>query len=138
MIIQILIKCQGEANERTVYVAITGTNHYYGTEFIKVGQIVHLTKDPDNPHDQEAIKAEIMPLGKIGYVANSTHTVPRGCRSAGRIYDTFITHICGIVRFVVKDTVILELAEGVEEVYIVTVKSDDLIREEVQRGIAHD
>ncbi|MFD1954827.1 HIRAN domain-containing protein [Paenibacillus thailandensis] len=101
-----------------IYVAITGTQHYYGAAFIKPGQIIHLTKDPDNIHDHEAIRAEIIPIGKIGYVANSAHTVPNGCWSAGRMYDTFDRHICAIVRFIVKDLVIAELAPDIEEVYI--------------------
>ena len=68
--------------EQPIYIAITGTQHYYGAAFLKPGQIVHLIKDPDNPHDHEAIKVDMLPLGKIGYVANSPHTVPKGCRSA--------------------------------------------------------
>ncbi|MFC0212433.1 HIRAN domain-containing protein [Paenibacillus chartarius] len=107
-----------------MYIAITGTQHYYGSTFLKPGQLVHLIKDPDNPHDQEAIKAEVIPIGKIGYVANSAHTVPKGCRSAGRIYDTFDHNICGFVRFVVKDTAIVELVPSIEEVYIIKTMED--------------
>lgn len=110
--------------EQPIYVAIVGTQHYYGATFLKPGQLIHLIKDPDNQHDHEAIQAEIVPIGKIGYVANSPHTVPKGCRSAGRIYDTFEHHICGIVRFVVKDIAIVELAAGVEEVYIIKSAED--------------
>lgn len=110
--------------DQPIYIAITGTQHYFGAAFLKPGQIMHLIKDPDNLHDHEAIKAEMIPIGKIGYVANSTYTVPKGCRSAGRIYDTFEHHICGIVRFVVKDTAIVELARGVEEVYIIKATED--------------
>ncbi|MCQ6561516.1 HIRAN domain-containing protein [Paenibacillus mendelii] len=92
-----------------IYVAVTGTNHYFGTNFIKIGYPLRLVKDPDNPYDQEAIRVEMTPLGKIGYVANSPHTVAKGCKSAGRIYDTFEVTLYGVVRFVVKDTVIVEL-----------------------------
>ena len=35
----------------------------------------------------EAIRAELPGLGKVGYVANSTHTVVGNCCSAGRLYD---------------------------------------------------
>jgi hypothetical protein len=104
--------------KQPIYVAITGTQHYFGAAFLNPGQLIHLIKDPDNPHDQEAIKAELAPIGKIGYVANSPHTVPKGCRSAGRIYDTFDRRISGWVRFVVKDTVIVELAPNAELVCI--------------------
>ncbi|GAK43171.1 hypothetical protein TCA2_5666 [Paenibacillus sp. TCA20] len=105
--------------DQKIYVAVTGTQHYYGADFLKPGQIVHLIKDPDNPHDHEAIKVDMIPLGKIGYVANSPHTVPKGCRSAGRIYDRFEQHVCGMVRFVIKDTAIVELTLSLEEVYII-------------------
>jgi hypothetical protein len=101
-----------------VSVAVTGTKHYYGVDFFKIGMIVRLRKDRDNPHDSEAIVVEIPPIGRVGYVANSLHTVPKGCRSAGRIYDTFGEVIYGIVRFVVKDIVILEVTDQVEEWHI--------------------
>ena len=71
--------------------------------------VLRLIKEPDNVYDEEAIRAELEPVGKIGYIANSVHTVPRGCASAGRIYDTFDRFCFGIIRFVVGDTVILEL-----------------------------
>ncbi|ETT65654.1 hypothetical protein C172_11406 [Paenibacillus sp. FSL H8-457] len=38
--------------------------------------VVQLIKDPGNPYDEEAIHSVIPPLGKIGYVAHSTHSVP--------------------------------------------------------------
>lgn len=110
--------------EQSVFVAITGMQHYFGVAVVKPGQLIHLIKDPNNIYDQEAIRAEILPIGKIGYVANSTHTVPKGCRSAGRIYDGFEHNICGIVRFVVKDTAIVELRPDIEEVYIINMTED--------------
>ncbi|MUG25184.1 DNA-binding protein [Paenibacillus macerans] len=101
-----------------IYVAITGTKHYYGTDFLKPGQLIHLIKEPENVHDREAIKVELMAIGAIGYVANSPHTVPKGYRSVGRIYDTFGRHICGVIRFIVNDTAIVGLAPGLEEVWL--------------------
>jgi len=92
-----------------VYVAITGTKYYYGAGIFKVGLVLQLVKEPDNPHDGEAIRAVIPPIGKVGYVANSSFTVPRGCRSAGGIYYTFDKLMLGKVVFIVKDTVIVEL-----------------------------
>ena len=49
--------------------------------------IIKLVKEPDNEYDKEAIRAEIKPIGKIGYVANSVRTVIGDCYSAGRLYD---------------------------------------------------
>jgi hypothetical protein len=113
--------------ELQTYVAITGTSHYFGTGFLKPGLVIHLLKDPDNFYDQEAIRAEIPPIGKIGYVANSTHTVPKGCRSAGRIYDSFDLQISGIIRFIIKDTVIVELAPNLKEFFLIKMSLSESI-----------
>lgn len=106
----------------TRYVAAVGCNHYFGFKIFKPGMPVRLEKDPDNPYDMEAIKVVIDPIGKVGYVANSTHTVPMGCQSAGRIYDTFDKEICGIVRFVTSDSVIIELVQQISFKYEVRVE----------------
>jgi hypothetical protein len=88
------------------YVTITGCQHYFGSNILKVGQIIKLRKDYDNQHDDEAIEAQLESIGKIGYVANSAHTVARGTKSAGRIYDTFQNECRASIRFIVKDTAI--------------------------------
>ena len=72
---------------KRIFFTLTGTNHYYGTEFIKKGMKIRLKKEPDNEHDKEAICAELKGLGKIGYVANSTYTVIGDSYSAGRLYE---------------------------------------------------
>ena len=58
----------------------------------KEGKRMNLTpreivKELDNEHDSEAIKVEMDGLGKVGYVANSVHTVLGDCYSAGRLYE---------------------------------------------------
>jgi len=68
-------------------ITITGTGHYHGQEFITPGMKIRLIKDPENEYDREAIRAELNGLGKIGYVANSPHTVLGESISAGRLYD---------------------------------------------------
>ena len=91
------------------YVTLTGLNYRFGTQPFTVGQKVKLVKEPENDFDREAIRAELPGLGKVGYVANSTHTVLGDCYSAGRIlykkvYLTYIlclslkknSYICGI------------------------------------------
>lgn len=57
------------------YVTLTGLNYRFGTQPFTVGQKVKLVKEPENDFDHEAIRAELPGLGKVGYVANSTHTV---------------------------------------------------------------
>ena len=58
-----------------IYFTLTGTNHYFGKEFLKKGTKIRLEKEPDNEYDKEAIKVTYEDLGKIGYVANSSYTV---------------------------------------------------------------
>ena len=72
---------------KSAYITVAGTNHYYGLEFIEPKMTLKLIKEPDNVYDREAIRVELPGLGKIGYVANSTHTVLGESISAGRLYD---------------------------------------------------
>ena len=71
----------------SAYITITGTQHYFGQEFIQTGMTVRLIKEPDNENDREAIRVELDGLGKIGHVANSPFTVLGESFSAGRLYD---------------------------------------------------
>ncbi|MDR1917105.1 MAG: HIRAN domain-containing protein [Synergistaceae bacterium] len=93
------------------YITITGCRHYSGSNILKIGQIVKLKKDYDNQYDDEAIEVQLKSVGKIGYVANSTHTVAHGTKSAGRIYDTFRDECRAKIRFIVKDTAIAVVLE---------------------------
>ena len=72
---------------RRCFITITGTSMRFGSDFLEKGMEVKLVKEPDNEYDSEAIKVELVPMGKIGYVANSVRTVIGKCSSAGRIYD---------------------------------------------------
>lgn len=98
--------------EKKRFVAVSGTKHYFGDEVFQLDQTVTLIKEPENAHDPEAIRVKLYPIGKVGYVANSVYTVPKGCQSAGRIYDTFDEATEGIVRFVVKGVAVVELIEA--------------------------
>lgn len=70
-----------------IYITLTGTRHYFGSEFLEPGMKLKLEKEPDNEHDGEAILVKLKGLGKIGYVANSLYTVMGESMSAGRLYD---------------------------------------------------
>lgn len=72
---------------KKIYFTLTGTKHYFGSDFLESGMKVKLVKEPDNEYDQEAIKVELKGVGKIGYVANSPYTVLGESFSAGRLYD---------------------------------------------------
>ena len=71
----------------TTYFTLTGVKFNYGDDFMEAGIGVRLVKEPDNEHDSEAIRVEMDGLGKVGYVANSPHTVQGESLSAGRLYD---------------------------------------------------
>ena len=70
-----------------IYFTLTGTRHYYGSDFLKSGMKIQLEKEPDNKYDPEAIQVKLKSMGKIGYVANSPYTMIGESMSAGRIYD---------------------------------------------------
>ena len=70
-----------------IYFTLTGTRHYYGSDFFKSGMKIQLEKEPDNKYDPEAIQVKLKGMGKIGYVANSPYTMIGESMSAGRIYD---------------------------------------------------
>ena len=92
-----------------VYFTITGTNHYYGNEFLEPGMSVRLYKEPDNEYDKEAIRVEFEGLGKIGYVANSPYTVLGESRSAGRMYDQMKKKAKGKVMLITPKGVLCKL-----------------------------
>lgn len=91
------------------YFAIVGYRSHYGARMLRPGMLVELKKEPENEYDGEAIAVSVVPVGRVGYVANSVRTVPRGCCSAGRIYDTFKESAFGVILFVMQDAAIAEL-----------------------------
>ena len=49
-----------------VYFTLTGTQHYYGKDFLKKGMKVRLIKEPENEYDREAIRVELPGLVRSG------------------------------------------------------------------------
>lgn len=94
-----------------VFFTLAGTNHYYGTDFLKPGMKVQLKKEPDNEYDAEAIVVSLEGLGKIGYVANSPYTVMGECMSAGRIYDKIQDSATGEVVYVTRQGVLCRICK---------------------------
>ncbi len=92
--------------ETTYYVTITGINHYYGKKPFEIGRMIKLVKEPENEYDKEAISANLPFIDKIGYVANSTHTVYDGTISAGRLYDRISDYAYGKVMFITHTSAI--------------------------------
>ena len=83
-----------------IWFTLTGTNHYYGHDFLEKGTKIRLEKEPDNRHDHEAIKVLMDGVGHIGYVANSPWTVIGESFSAGRLYDKIGDTAKGKVRLI--------------------------------------
>ena len=48
-------------------------------------------------------------LGKVGYVANSTHTVVGNCCSAGRLYDKIGNTATAKVKYVLANAVVCKV-----------------------------
>ena len=91
------------------YINITGIQHYRNFAPFKEGTVVDLIKEPDNPHDRDAIRVEIM--GEtVGYVANSKYTLIKEVKSATDIKNTVSAH--AEVQFILFDEwVIAKLIE---------------------------
>lgn len=82
------------------FFTLTGTRHYYGSDFLKPGMKLELKKESDNEYDREAIAVNIDGLSQVGYVANSPYTVIGESMSAGRLYDKIGDTAIGEVVFV--------------------------------------
>lgn len=83
-------------------------------KLIKVGSIIKLVKETDNTYDDEAIRVEMRYIGKIGYIANSVHTVVRGTHSAGRLYDKINDNDYAKISFITKNEIIGKLLTSKE------------------------
>lgn len=92
--------------KKNLFITVTGMNHYYGMKPFEIDRVVKLVKEPNNEYDNEAIRVELPFIDKIGYVANSTHTVAKGTMSAGRIFDLFENECFAQVLFVTHASVI--------------------------------
>ena len=58
---------------------------------------------------RRGIRAELPGLGKVGYVANSTHTVVGNCCSAGRLYDKIGNTATAKVKYVLANAVVCKV-----------------------------
>lgn len=96
-----------------VYFTLTGTQHYFGTRFLEPGMQLRLVKDPENPHDREAIRVELPGLGLIGYVANSPYTTIGESISAGRLYDHIPQRASGRILYVTDKGALCRLNRSV-------------------------
>ena len=96
--------------KKKTHITVTGLSCFFGTRPLEENGYILLTKDPANPFDSEAIFAESLYWGRIGYVANHPGTRLRGTISAGRLYDRIPKRAIARIRFIADDCAICVLA----------------------------
>ncbi len=89
--------------DELIYVTINHLDDFQSVSFLKPGDLLVLKKDKNNIYDDEAITVYKENKTKVGYVANSVHSVARGTYSAGRIYDLIQDETECIIRFVLVE-----------------------------------
>ena len=85
--------------EHRIYITINHLDDFECASFLKTGDRLILKKERDNIYDDEAIIAYKENKTKVGYVANSVHSVARGTYSAGRLYDRIGDEVGCILKF---------------------------------------
>lgn len=71
-------------NSKDTLINITGTRFYFGLEPFRKGLVVSLVREPDNEHDEDAIRVEV-DGETVGYVANNDYTLVENVKSASEI-----------------------------------------------------
>ena len=83
-----------------LYITVIAFEDMHGAKPRKLEGIIKLVKEPDNKYDAEAISCEMRHFGKIGYLANSTHSVIKGTMSSGRLYDKITDEYFAKIKFI--------------------------------------
>lgn len=97
-----------------MFITIMSFKNLHGENALKLGTIVKLVKEPENKYDTEAIACEIRYFGKIGYIANSTNTVIKGCMSSGRVFDKIDNEYFAKIKFITGNTAIAKILSADE------------------------
>ena len=114
-----------------IYITLTGTKHYYGSEFLKPGMKLKLEKEPENEYDKEAIMVKMEGMGKIGYIANSPYTVIGESMSAGRVYDKITDNATAKVVFVTAQGILCKVSQkNIIDLKKESVPADSVLTEE--------
>ena len=99
-----------------MFITIMTFKNLYDGKPLKLNAIVKLVKEPDNKYDTEAISCEMRYFGKIGYVANSTNTVIKGCMSSGRVFDKIEDEYFAKIKFITGNNAIAKVLTADEYV----------------------
>lgn len=94
------------------FITITGFKNYYDQTPFSIGNLIRCSKEPNNIHDEEAIKCTLPMIGTVGYIANSVYTVAGGTMSAGRIYDQVEKRFYVRVMFTTSSKIICKVETG--------------------------
>lgn len=97
---------------KKLYVTITGMKYYYGFNPFSIGK-----KEPNNPHDNEAIKVTMKNIGTIGYIANSPYTKANGTMGAGAINNYVKKKFKVKVMFMTSTKIICKVVSGFKDKY---------------------
>jgi hypothetical protein len=100
---------RSERMKENDFITITNIKEYIEMGMIKIGEVLHLKKEPENAYDMEAILVEDKNEIPIGHVANSVNSVAKGTHSAGYIYQSFKDSILCTVKFIYHDMIIAQL-----------------------------
>lgn len=92
-----------------MFITIMSFKNLYDEKPLKLDGIIKLVKEPDNKYDTEAIACEMRYFGKIGYVANSTNTVIKGCMSSGRVFDKIDDEYFAKIKFITGNNAIAKV-----------------------------
>ncbi|MBQ2665243.1 HIRAN domain-containing protein [Methanobrevibacter sp.] len=106
-----------------MFITIIAFKNLHGENPFKLNGIIKLVKEPDNKYDTEAIACEMRYFGKIGYVANSTNTVIKGCMSSGRVFDKIEDEYFAKIKFITGNTAIAEVLSSDE--YIAEIENPE-------------
>ena len=98
-----------EIIDNNIYITVLGFKEFYGSKPFVLEGIVKLSKEPSNKYDTEAIACYMRHFVKIGYVANSTHSVITGTMSAGRLYDKIDDTYFARIKFIASTKALCQL-----------------------------
>lgn len=110
----------------SMYITVISFENLHGSKPLKIDGIVKLVKEPANQYDTEAIACEMRHFGKIGYVANSTRSVIKGCMSGGRLYDKITDVYFAKIKFITGNTAIAEVLSSDEYIKELENKESDI------------
>ena len=91
------------------YVTVAGLPNFHGQHPFDGNKYILIRKDPNNPYDSEAILAETMLWGPVGFVPGHPAARIKGTMSAGRLYDKMGERTIAKVRFSAENFAICSL-----------------------------